>query len=119
EMTYFCSVKQTGHTLFRKLVALFLLGQFCFIYAEKVLHTHEIRSSSFSLHHDGPVIKKSACIICDFQLNKEFITPILSIPDPLLVSFKDENVELSLFTYPETFFHITSRGPPASLFHLS
>ncbi|HMU45318.1 MAG TPA: hypothetical protein PKC72_03070 [Chitinophagaceae bacterium] len=64
------------HNGIKRIISAFFLGLFLFVYAEKAFHAHDQgiveKQNSGITKYSG----KTACAICDFQLSKDFQTPL-------------------------------------------
>ena len=94
-------------------MASLLLALFVFIYAEKVLHTHDKTSFRTEQKSISQVSANASCTLCDFTIAKDGALPLANLNETKieLVSTQHYLAAVSFYTVPVDCR--TSRGPPA------
>lgn len=99
--------------IYRKLAASLLLILFVFIHAEKIFHTHSVRTDNKVQTGFSTVSKNTTCSICNFTIAKDSQLPEpASIDTPFSFLLK-ECIPGSVPYYFLSDNYSSNRGPPS------
>ena len=99
--------------IYRKLTASLLLALFVFIHAEKIFHTHSVRTDNKVQTGFSTVSKNTTCTICNFTIAKDSQLPEpVSIDAPFSFLLKEYISGFASYHFL-TDNYSSYRGPPS------
>ena len=100
------------HNGIKKIISVFFLGLFLFVYAEKAFHAHDQdiveKQNSGIAKYSG----KTACAICDFQLSKDFQPPLRVFVSKNVSFLKESHILTEAQIISSTVTSSKDRAPP-------
>ncbi|MBW8682954.1 hypothetical protein [Chitinophaga rhizophila] len=107
-------MRETRHTIIRRLAALVLLSILVYVQGVKAFHRHDVVSARYDTDVTHSVLKAAHdCAVCDYHLCKDAVLPDLpAFHQPLRYYLMLDTVSVSAILTCLPAVH-ADRGPPA------